>query len=363
MMTSRRHWYRSLALPLLLGASTAWAWEQVPDTRLDQVNPCPSDECEYSGNMGFRAVVEAWNGAAFDQAGNRMLVYGGGHTDYWGNEVYQLDVTTWRWSRLSEPAALGDKFRDIEAERTGRLPDGSPRVPHTYDSLVYEPTLDALLAIGAPGTSPKSIGGHSHIERFDLTDGRWLEPLAKVSLHGYWLGGTARDPDSGLIWVHTSSSGQLAAYDPRRDKWKTGRRKALFKNFTVAAGGGQLLMLGGCGNGRCNHWVQDLSKPNESPRDLPDLAPIARVQSPGLAYDSQRGVFAAYVDGVLYHIDTQSGQYERVAAGPPSTKLGVYGRFAYAESLDAYVYVAATDQDVWVHRMSESAPIDDPSAQ
>jgi hypothetical protein len=332
----------------------AQAWEQVPNTRLDQVNPCPKDNCEYSGNLGFKAVVDAWNGAALDQEESRLYVYGGGHTDYWGNEVYELDLVSWHWTRLSDPAMPGDDFYDRKAEQSGRMPDGSPRVPHTYDSLVFEPEQRALLAIGAVGTSPNSISGHRRIERFDVAGGRWLDPLAEADVSGYFLGGTAIDPKTGLVWVHTSGSGQLASYDPVIDRWTNYIRSARFKNFSLEAGGNELLMLGGCGRRRCNHWLHDLTRPGNDPRDLPGLAPIARSEGPGLAYNTKLGKFAAYADGVLYHIDTSGrGSFEAVAEGPASTKRGVYGRFAYVESRNAYVYVAATDQDVWVRYLDK----------
>ena len=342
----------------LLLCVEALAWEQVPGTRLEQVNPCPANDCAYSGQGGFGAIVENWNGAAIDQDGARLFLYGGGHRGYWGNEVYALDLRQWRWSRLSEPSIPGESFDDPEAEKTGRMADGSPRVPHTYDSLVYEPTLDALLAIGAPGTSPRSIRGHSRVDRFDVATGRWVESLTPAKMSGYWLGGTARDDKTGLIWVHTSGPSQLASYDPRKDIWKNYRRKSLPKGFVVEAGDGKLLMLGGCGQYTCNHWLQDLRKPNKQPLKLAKLEPLAATDAPGLAYNTKLKRFAAYVNGALYHIDPRDGAYEWVANGPPSTRLGVYGRFAYAQALDAYVYVAATDEDVWVRYLDRAYPND-----
>lgn len=353
---SRRRAFALLAAVAVLCCMRALAWEQVPGTRLDQVNPCPQNNCPYSGTLGFRGVVDAWNGAAIDQRGARLFVYGGGHGDYWGNEVYALDLRQWRWRRLSEPSIPGESFHDRAAEKTARMADGSPRVPHTYDSLVYEPTLDALLAIGAPGTSPRSIGGHSRVERFDVASGRWVEPLATAKLSGYWLGGTARDDERELIWVHTAGPGQLASFDPVGNKWAYYRRQSLPTSFVVAYGDGKLLMLGGCGKYTCNHWLQDVSKPNAPPVKLQKLEELAATAAPGLAYNPKLGRFAAYVDGALYHIDPSDGSYEWVADGPPSTRRGVFGRFAYAEALDAYVYVAATDQDVWVRYLDRSYP-------
>lgn len=40
---------------------------------------------------GPKSVIIAWNGAAFDSKNLKMYFHGGGHRDYGGDEVYELD--------------------------------------------------------------------------------------------------------------------------------------------------------------------------------------------------------------------------------------------------------------------------------
>ena len=41
-------------------------------------------------------IVYAWSGGTVDTVKGRLLVWGGGHSDYWGNELYALDVASLR---------------------------------------------------------------------------------------------------------------------------------------------------------------------------------------------------------------------------------------------------------------------------
>ena len=86
-------------------------WYQVPNSHLYDVRPSG-----WSAN-----VMEPWSGGAFDTKRDRLLVWGGGHGDYSGNEIYAFDLAQLKWIRLSDPSANtgGD-------ECSGLYPDGRP---------------------------------------------------------------------------------------------------------------------------------------------------------------------------------------------------------------------------------------------
>ena len=46
--------------------------------------------------------ITAWSSAALDPDSSRLLVWGGGHADYAGNEVYAFDLRSLQWTRLSQ---------------------------------------------------------------------------------------------------------------------------------------------------------------------------------------------------------------------------------------------------------------------
>jgi hypothetical protein len=84
-------------------------------------------------DLNCKNVTAAWSGGAYDYIRKRMLVWGGGHGDYAGNEVYAFDTEALKWERLTDPS-LGDK-----ASLTDRDPlaDGNPASRHTYDGLTF----------------------------------------------------------------------------------------------------------------------------------------------------------------------------------------------------------------------------------
>ncbi len=103
-------------------------WYEVPDSRLETVFPNPRPPGDP------RAVMNAWNGGAYDSKKDRLIVWGGGHADYSGNEVYVFDIKTLKWSRLTKPSL------DVGGSvSSGMYPDGKPRAPHTYNSVEYIP--------------------------------------------------------------------------------------------------------------------------------------------------------------------------------------------------------------------------------
>src|SRR5207245_821296 len=83
--------------PFLTGAQ---GWHQFPNTNLQVsagVNPtpaiCPPNNFNGSGynfSDGCWNVYTNWSGAALDDANERLLITGGGHGGYSGNELYAL---------------------------------------------------------------------------------------------------------------------------------------------------------------------------------------------------------------------------------------------------------------------------------
>src|SRR3989338_8128362 len=87
-------------------------------------------------------IMQGYSGGVLDTARNRLIIWGGGHADYPGNELYAIELTpTPRALRLTDPSlyTLGT---------TEELADGRPSSRHTYSCLVYLPDQDALFSYG-----------------------------------------------------------------------------------------------------------------------------------------------------------------------------------------------------------------------
>jgi hypothetical protein len=130
--------------------------------------PMPADRrcaAHFAGRLHAQGHDLEWG--AYDSRRDAMLVWGGGHSDYAGNEVYAFDLRTQRWQRLTEPSVA-------DRARAPTYPDGQPRARHTYNYLEYVPALERLLCFGASGPWPGGGGEFSReVLEFDVGERRW----------------------------------------------------------------------------------------------------------------------------------------------------------------------------------------------
>lgn len=93
-----------------------------------------------------RSVVRAWSSFAWDSDHKNLLLFGGGHGNYTGNEMYVWNGVTGEWGRGSLPSAL---------DANGFVVDSAaPQSAHTYDNNLYLPVNNMFLTFGgaaAPG--------------------------------------------------------------------------------------------------------------------------------------------------------------------------------------------------------------------
>jgi len=95
------------------------------------------------GGGGPGNVIGAWCSGVLDTKRNRLVVWGGGHNDYYGNEVYAFDISTFTWHRLNDPSPIKDK--NICGPYN---PDSTPVSRHTYGGLAYIAHADRFFGLG-----------------------------------------------------------------------------------------------------------------------------------------------------------------------------------------------------------------------
>lgn len=92
-------------LSTFLSSHTAVAlefgWDELPNTHMRYV--CPPNTTEYNFADRCNNAINAWSGGVLDTLRNRLLIWGGGHGDYYGNEVYALNLNGFTFSRLTDP--------------------------------------------------------------------------------------------------------------------------------------------------------------------------------------------------------------------------------------------------------------------
>jgi hypothetical protein len=304
--------------------------------------------------------ITAWSGAALIPHSGRLLLWGGGHEDYAGNEVYAFDLASLRWERLTEPAPADHGRGDTYA-------DGTPRARHTYDYLEYVPSVARLLSFGGAALYPHGSLATRRISEFDPEARTWVTGRrADVPAGGNMIGAHARlDPASGDVFFLGGQRAALMRYSPDTDRWRTGWEPRHVRVHATAAidprRRSYVIIGSGTETPQALKW--DLDRPG-SAVDLRTHTSgdkeIERAYAPGFDFDSQAQVFVAWQGGTdVYVLDPSSWRWTRRAAahdnradpGPPLS-TGTYGRFRYVPGRDLFVLMNGVKRSVFVYRLA-----------
>jgi hypothetical protein len=333
-------------------------WCAVRGSHLADVTPTGAALEAVRGNSGPAAIISAWSGGALDGSHDRLIVWGGGHMDYAGNEVYAFDLHTLRWTRASDPSL--DVGGD---ERSGVYPDGRPRSRHTYNSLQYVPApLDRFCAFGAGGFFPSGQTGDGRIQCFDLAGGTWS--LVGEVNHGGGTGAlSAVDPIGGHVWTHgTASNAYFSEFDPvtRQTIRHAPDSSGFFSYSFTAAIEPRARRFVAIGGNEVRTW--DLGHPDVAWTTLLTTGgeAVVKASNPGFDYDSVRQRLVAWSGGAdVYSLDLAARGWTREAAASDNTVIptppshnGTFGRFRYVRSMNVFVLVNAIDEDVYVYRLA-----------
>ncbi len=191
-------------------------WEEKANTNLGSVKPATAP----LGATGYTAVMTAWGGGVFG-GGYFMIACNGGHTDYAGNEVYGLPISTY------VPVLL--------------------RQPTTNAIIAGSSTIEAsgLYATAAVGNTPDPQAPRS---RHGYSMAQWCSVKSKVALMGAFG-----------EYIAAGQSSVIRYYDPVANDWETG--PTILTPFdgaysaTIEDTSGNLWFLGAGSGGRLNRIV------------------------------------------------------------------------------------------------------------
>jgi hypothetical protein len=168
------------------------------------------------GTGNYAEVIDSWGdmivntkglyiGANF-VSGVFLVVHGGGHGNYAGDEVYAfgpLDGNSPSWSRLRDPAIPAPSG-------VGEDGSGNPVSTHTYQSMVYigNGANNGMLRIGGAATYP-SAGSTllSHYYDFTVASPNTNQPWSKKADALGPADVCALDPVNNNIWSHSHNLG------------------------------------------------------------------------------------------------------------------------------------------------------------
>jgi hypothetical protein len=95
-------------------------------------------------------IISRWSSFAWDTTRGDLIVFGGGHANSAGNDVYRWRGTTGLWERASLPSAVtpisygGYVYYLSSGDRGARVPQSA----HTYDGNSFLPQLDRFVTFG-----------------------------------------------------------------------------------------------------------------------------------------------------------------------------------------------------------------------
>lgn len=179
-------------------------------------------DAPWRGRVGFSSITEAWNGAVFaarfGQSG-AMVVFGGGHNDYFGSDVHAFDLASREWRRLTTGFVTGrpDEYGEGAFYRDTVYPDNSPLPPHTYDYIQYDEVGNDLVLLKGQTELGPNVKAAAIPHLFNLDTLSWRRgpkhPSAILDSGGF----STWDAKRRLIWGHSGDDGggnAFVAYNP-----------------------------------------------------------------------------------------------------------------------------------------------------
>ncbi|MCG3178979.1 MAG: hypothetical protein BIFFINMI_01309 [Phycisphaerae bacterium] len=167
--------------------------------------------------------IMAYSGGVFDSKNNVFLIFGGGHADYWGNEVCALEMATLTWKRMYAPDAES-RYTNANIDNSqGKLRDSDkPYTRHSYQMQVFVPSAGGMFIWSGCGPGWGSIKPTCPTPRdawmYDYAANKWK--LLATDGPDCYDGGTAFDAKRGVVWAWPGQSWPpLWQFDLKTGKW------------------------------------------------------------------------------------------------------------------------------------------------
>ena len=343
----------------------------------------------WSAIGGCGAVIDAWSGGAYDPVHDKMLIWGGGHADYWGNEVYSFNPATFLWKRETTPS---DVTTSSEVCQDPYF-DGKPASRHTYDGLAYLPGPNRFWSwAGGIAGSGNCPGVPILTWTLDLETQTWTNMLPTGSFDtgaaGFmFVAASAYDPSTRKVF--TQDTGGLSAYDYAANSWaivqdfgmppewpryedggdKTAAIDTKRHLFFTFGQGDYFVFDIGANAIVTDDWITtgggafDNSSQAAGPSTIGQLYPnevihtgggdVITADGPGLDYDPHADALVAWKGGAPYVLDLASKVWTtKSATGALATpsQNGVYGRFRYLAKYNVFILVNGPNDDVTFYK-------------
>ena len=261
------------------------SWLEIPNSRLASVGANPQLYPELQGFSGIGGIT-AYSGAVFDSKRNRFVVWGGGHGDYRGNEIYVFDTETLAWERLNEPSDpnLGAQVNN----------DGTPNSRHTYNGVAYIEHADRFFASGGSLAGPGSCGADK-TWIFDFNSEQWADMNPANTPRTDCENVCAYDPETQKVWWFDVPG--LWSYSYNTNTWVQHNQDSMTSRTAVVDTKRGLLVVVGRGdvvayNIRGGNYTQQVWNTSGGNSFINNWAPCVQV----LIYNEKPILIEFYID-------------------------------------------------------------------
>jgi chitodextrinase len=341
------------------GIPPTLGWFQIPNTAYQQV--CPS-YTDIQGQSGCAAVANAWGSGWADTKRNRMVLFGGGHTDYFGNEVYILDLNANPISmRLGKDASHGSAISNLNS-CPDAYSDGNPGSRHDNDGMVYLASQDLYFIHG--GNLANCGSFTNNYWTLNPTTMAWTRPAVPSSAPNPNLNGSSSTLDydtvSGKVYMVETNANTFWQWTPATNVWTVLNGNVGgacdthgYEHTSVIDPVRRFYFCVGVGDANkislnAPYTVSNLSMTN--------CGTIASDTGAGLAYDSSQGLIVMWSGGntvYLYNPDTDSCTSQTYTGGPGAQQSsGTYKRFQYFPGLGVFIVVNGSSQNAYSLRLT-----------
>jgi hypothetical protein len=195
------------SLPTWLASAAVFEWVQISSTVLGNA------QTGFTPPTGYNADgILKYSGGCVKKSGSELFVFGGGHLDSSGNDVYSL--------RLADNAPAWVKRRNPSAtvaEDVTHYSDNRPSARHTYWTIQYNDSRDRMMTFGAPAVYGTDGVIKEATDGFNPSTNDWDAPgtyptQTGMTYQAQIVGKDASDnvyvhrPDTSILYKWTSSS-------------------------------------------------------------------------------------------------------------------------------------------------------------
>jgi hypothetical protein len=311
--------------------------------------------------------IMSYSGMVYDSKHHKLLLFGGGHWDYWGNEVVAFDIDTLTWKRMYEPVAEDGYAGNFDNNNfPGMLLDTRrPMSRHTYDQMEF---------IDPPGVLFQFNGytwGDSGTPWCFMCDDSWAYDL---STNSWTYKNAARNPipdGEGASSAYDSSSGLLIAvsrdetwvYDYSQDLWQrrypSGSPPGSIETVMEYDSKRKIVYLfGGSYPDTNSLWKYSVTENKWTELRPSGTIPPARGHY-GLAYDSANDVLIAFGGGSqtwVYLPASNKWVKQAPTTGNPNAPSSTFSRLRYdpVNNVTFLVSYGNGGVETWAYKYSAS---------